>query len=355
MGLFDREGGFGNFIENIATGVQDKFSGVTPQERFVRELKALQEEQARREREQDVAFRESSHADQQAFRESSLDLMGERNERMRETAESNLAFREEEARRRAAQREAEEFQRVQDELKADAQRAEDIAETRNLQEDRQAHAIALAERKDRDDPDGEQERQRFELLKEFTDSTTGVDEEGYKKALELAGLTPGAEPDAIQGAEAEKIFAAARAEIAKRTQEDPNVSEAERGEAAIDEINAQADGERQLRERGGGLTLQRQDDVGVVHGGEEGAPNEGPPTMGLEIQRTTQAADDAQAERDAMAEFTQAVRAAAAGEEGEALQGLLANNWAAIEQENPEFVARARQIYEETLKSKAPF
>jgi hypothetical protein len=130
--LQQSHGGVGNFIEGLAGGVQDKFTGVTPQQR--EQIRLRQQAMEERQRQQEIEFeaQQKRDAETRRFREASLNDRDEDRALRAATAQDTKLYRNAQAEARAKEN-AERILQRQEELK-------DQNEFRtSLQEDAQAH------------------------------------------------------------------------------------------------------------------------------------------------------------------------------------------------------------------------
>jgi hypothetical protein len=148
-------GGFGNFVEGLAQGVQDKFTGVTPQQR--EELRLRRQEAEQEALDEQVRIREQAKRDEatHSFRTQSLEDRDLDRELRDKSHEETLAFRKaqmeaqsirdaEAIMRRQAEREADKTFRTTEREAAERFRADEARKGEAFREEMREKAVAAA-------------------------------------------------------------------------------------------------------------------------------------------------------------------------------------------------------------------
>ena len=319
------------FLRGGLQGVQDKFTGISPEERFQIELNKLKNQQSRKDRASDEEFRAESQSDTRDFRNESLRLNEEGINLRRENHENNRADRN-------AQFEALEKQR-EDDLKRRAFEREQDMLLRVIEKGREEKA-RIDDREDRQRHDFELEKERLEGRKALLPA--GKSEEGdinLQDLFEKLSTVEGSivDPEDFEGA-LSTLRGAAKSDSDEHArlagvEDSNNSSQQERDDAAAERIG--------LSDRGG----------------EPSAENGGPPAVGLEDRENVAPdADKAEMVQSAMAEFEQAVQLAAEQQDGSALENILNGlDPERLEAEFPGLLDQMRAMYQNSLRAGAPF
>lgn len=335
-----------DFLERGLGGIQDQFVGITPQDRFEINLKRLQQEQAERERQADELYREQQSQNLMQYRRDQSALSRERFEKDYEQGERRIG-------QDAAQHEdLMQWRRDDAENKLRAAReAADLSWERDVQdrEDEQAHDREMAELRNQGTPATQwTPSDEADLLKEFTfeNKITGakqVDYEGFEKARKaILGRfeQQAANEDPAKTEERAAVYAG----------KDPNADENEIDREEVRRINAQADQESYADKVND--AVKRFESLYMQEGG---APNEGPPTLGIESPFQNYQPDQASMERKGFQEFKAAVDSVQQGDASALGRIIEETDWDRLATQSPELVAKMRQYYQQATNSRAPF
>lgn len=392
MGLLDffkkdfqqSHGGFGNFVEGMLGGIQDKFAGITPQQRFQMELQRRQQEEDERNKAAEMQQERERQAALERYRNAMLED-SDQNRALREVEMFKQEFASEQERKQRLQQHLEtmEYNRIQDALKSEAEIAD--------REDEQAHDIELERLRQKGRFDLAAEKadtaETFKPSVKFNDfmtKTVGIQEvpvpleeaqANYEKALraerEVWEATRGEQVDEIeQQTGPNPILDRIRAQIKKdqnvadatQEREDPQNDQNEYDEAETKRLNAIADFERyqqtlgRFNETGAGLSTHGS---GGLEGRTTSRESSSSPAL---VEQDYTEANKSELQRREISQFRQLIEAVAQGD-GDAAKQLeemtgpgRREGFAQFEQEyGPEALDQLRQIYRQSLKSDPPF